>query len=166
MRIQDITKPHPDIEHQKALDKTGFWGKAAAGSIFLSQATGRLGIAHRSRAVEQPGTWGTVGGAIDPGENPEKAAIEEAREEVGHSPQPGDYLRQLDLFQSGTFRYTTFLYVVGDEFNARLNWENQGFDWFEFGNWPKPLHFGLSGTLSKPECIRIIEEEIQKYLRT
>jgi len=33
----------------------------------------RIGIAHRGRGVAQPGTWGTVGGAIDPGEQPTPA---------------------------------------------------------------------------------------------
>jgi 8-oxo-dGTP pyrophosphatase MutT (NUDIX family) len=163
MRIRDISQPHPDIEHDEVLRQTGFWGKAAAGSIFLAKNTGRIGIAHRSPNVEQPGTWGTVGGAIDPGEDPQTAAIHEAHEEVGYMQRPGDYLIQIDIFQSGTFRYTTFLYVVEQEFQARLNWENQGFGFFEFGKWPQPLHFGLAGTLSKPECQAHIQGEIAKY---
>lgn len=163
MRIRDITDPHPDIDHQTALDQTGFWGRAAAGSILMPKNTGRIGIAHRSARVEQPNTWGTIGGAIDPGEDPMQAAIEEAEEEVGYQHRDGDYLIEIDVFQSGTFRYTTFLYVIEQEFRARLNWENQGLGFFEFGKWPQPLHFGLATSLNKPAVAERILAEIDKY---
>jgi hypothetical protein len=61
-----------DSEHRDALKQTGFWGRQGAGCIFLALDTERLCIAHRSRKVEQPGTWGTWGGAIDSFESPEK----------------------------------------------------------------------------------------------
>jgi 8-oxo-dGTP pyrophosphatase MutT (NUDIX family) len=160
MRLEEIT-PHPDAAHADALARTGFWGAQAAGCIFLAKTTARIGIAHRSMSVEQPGTWGTVGGAIDPAEDPRNATIREALEEIGYRFRIGDYLLDLDLFQSGTFRYTTFLYVVQDEFQARLNWEAQGFDWFVFGQWPQPLHFGIAATLAKPQCVGIIENTIK-----
>jgi 8-oxo-dGTP pyrophosphatase MutT (NUDIX family) len=163
MRIRDVTDPHPDIDHQAALDQTGFWGRAAAGSILMAKNTCRIGIAHRSAHVEQPNTWGTIGGAIDPGEDPKQAAVEEAEEEVGYLHRDGDYLIEIDLFQSGTFRYTTFLYVIEQEFHPRLNWENQGFGFFDFGKWPQPLHFGLAATLAKPAAASLIQAEINKY---
>lgn len=169
MRITEITngRANNEAEHFQALNQTGFYGKQGAGSVFLSKATGKLGIVHRSNNpppyhVEQPGTWGTIGGAIESGEDPATAAIHEAMEEVGYHKRPGDYLEVLDTFQSGTFRYTTYLYVVESEFQPVLNWEAQGFGWFDFGNWPAPLHFGLAGTLQKPTCLQRIQAEIQK----
>jgi 8-oxo-dGTP pyrophosphatase MutT (NUDIX family) len=168
MHISEITHDHPDSEHAEALKTTGFWGKQGAGAIFLAKATGRIGIVHRSnnpppRRVEQPGTWGSIGGAVDPGEDLETAVKREGEEEVGYAPQAGDYLVHLDEFTSGTFRYTTFLYVVNDEFTTTLNWEAQDFRWFTFGEWPTPLHFGLISTFGKQPCMDIIRAEIAKY---
>lgn len=160
MRVTEIL--HPDQEHADALLQTGFWGKQGAGCIFLAKSTARIGIAHRSSRVEQPNTWGTVGGAVDTGHDLQQTIMKEAEEEVGYRHRPGDYLRDLDLFQSGSFKYTTFLYVVAEEFQARMNWETQGFDWFTLGQWPQSLHFGLVSTFSKPACLGIIQEEIQR----
>lgn len=47
-----------DYEHQKELNKTGFWGKQGAGCIFYAKDTNRYLIAHRSRYVLEPNTWG------------------------------------------------------------------------------------------------------------
>ena len=49
----------------------------------LALDTGRILLPHRSQAVEQPGTWGTWGGAIDGKEQPKTAALRELREEAG-----------------------------------------------------------------------------------
>jgi 8-oxo-dGTP pyrophosphatase MutT (NUDIX family) len=173
MKVTEIIKQEPaqpalshdELEnlHGDALARTGFWGAQGAGCIFLAMDTGRIGIVHRGPSVEQPNTWGTVGGAIDPGEDPQRAVIREGEEECGYRMQSGDYLVPLDLFESGSFRYTTFIYVVKTAFQARLNWEAQGFDWFQFGQWPTPLHFGIANTLKKPNCVAIIEAEIRKY---
>ena len=54
-----------DSEHRAELNRTGFWGKQGAGCIILAKDTGRICLPHRSQYVEQPGTWGTWGGAID-----------------------------------------------------------------------------------------------------
>ena len=51
-----------DDEHAETLAKTGFWGKQGAGSLVVAKDTGRILLAHRSRAVEQPNTWGVWGG--------------------------------------------------------------------------------------------------------
>lgn len=149
--------------HQDALDRTGFWGAQGAGCIFLAKDTGRIGIVHRGPDIQQPLTWGTIGGAIDPAEDPETAVVRECEEEVGYSRQPGDELVPLDVFVSGTFRYTTFLYVVETEFEAQLNWEAIAFRWFNFGDWPSPLHFGIRTTLAKPEPVAIIEKTIARF---
>ena len=45
-----------DDEHNAALKTTGFWGKQGAGCLFLALDTLRIGIAHRSREVEEPNT--------------------------------------------------------------------------------------------------------------
>lgn len=151
-------------ENAEALDKTGFWGKAAAGCILLAKDTGRIGIALRGPEVEQPGTWGTIGGAVVGDATPAQTVRKETPEEIGYTIRPTDKLVPLDVFESGEFRYTTFVLVVQGEFEAKLNWENKAFAWFDFGNWPRPLHFGLQKTLDKPECqskLQTLVQEVQ-----
>lgn len=135
-----------DHEHQRQLDKTGFWGAQGAGCLFAARSTRRFLVAHRSRHVEQPGTWGTWGGAIDRGEDPVEAVKREAREETGYTGEV--FIEPMYVFVKGTFRYSNFLCVVDDEFTPRLDWENQGFQWCMFGKWPRPMHFGLEALLA------------------
>lgn len=131
-----------DQEHADALAKTGFWGKQAAGCIFLARDTGRYLIAHRSPYVQEPNTWGTWGGAIDSGENPEAALRREIGEEAGyHGPL---LLKHLWTFKhSSGFQYHNYLAVVAAEFEPQLDWETQGFAWVEKGEWPQPMHPGF-----------------------
>lgn len=136
---------YDEPEHQKALDQTGFWGKQAAGAILMAKSTGRILLAFRSAEVQEPHTWGVWGGAIDDGEAPLAGAHREAAEELG-----GIRVQQaipLYVFKSGSFQYSNFLFIVGDEFSPNPTeehgWETEGYDWVEFGNWPSPLHKGL-----------------------
>lgn len=145
MRLDNIFDD--DREHQQALNQTGFWGRRGAGCIILARDTGRFCIAHRSSKVEQPGTWGTWGGAIDEGEDPASAAQREVAEEAGYSGP----MKMVPLYvfkhESG-FTYYNFLAIVEREFQPRLDWETQGYDWVEYGAWPSPLHPGLQAVLS------------------
>jgi len=135
-----------DDQHQQALDNTGFWGSAGAGCIIMAADTKRILLPKRSEWVQEPGTWGTWGGAIDSGEDPQEAALREVEEEAGYS---GGVQKMIHLFrfQSGKFRYDTFLAIVSTEFTPNLNWETEQADWFELGDFPQPLHFGLAAVL-------------------
>lgn len=159
MRIDDLfALMENDWDHARALQNTGYWGAQGAGSIPLARSTKRLLIAHRSHAVEQPGTWGTWGGAIDSGEDPKAAAARELAEEAGHL----GHLQMLPLyvFRDKSFRYSNFLAVVDDEFTPDLNWETQGYRWCTFGKWPRPLHFGLKAVLNDAASIATIRHVI------
>lgn len=152
-----------DADHQKALDDTGFWGRAGAGCILLARDTGRFLVAHRSRAVEQPGTWGTWGGAIDAAEDPAQAAIREVREETGYRGKITAFA-PLFVFKKDDFKYSNYLVIVPEEFEPRLNWESQGYRWVEFGEWPSPLHFGLKALLDDPKSHQLMQAYSYKKL--
>jgi|ERR1035437_111105 8-oxo-dGTP pyrophosphatase MutT (NUDIX family) len=155
------TSAEDERQHFDALHKTGFYGAQGAGLIFLAQSTGRFLLAERStkpppRNVEQPGTFGVWGGAIDSNEDPKTAAIREAEEECGYNGQIK--MIPLFVFRKDTFRYSNFLGVIPDEFTPRLNWESESYKWCEFGNWPKPLHFGVMAILNDPNSVQIMKE--------
>lgn len=160
MIVRDLFEAHPDAEHFDALDRTGFFGAAGAGCVFLARDTGRLLIAHRSMHVEQPNTWGGWGGAINRGENPEEAVRREVAEEAGYH---GHFeMKPLFVFAKGTFRYYNFLVIVDQEFTPVLDWETQGFEWCEWGHWPQPLHFGLVSLFGDPVSATKIQAEIAR----
>ena len=147
-----------DAEHAEALKQTGFWGRQAAGCVFVAKDTGRFCIAHRSNAVQEPGTWGTIGGAIDESEDPAEAVRREVAEETGYT---GDMqLIPLMVFRAptGSFKYHNFLAVVSTEFTPDLNWETQAYAWFKFGEWPSPLHPGLKSLLADAASNEIMRD--------
>lgn len=159
MKLFEITDSE---RHQDALEKTGFWGKAGAGCMIMAEDTKRFLMPLRSGQVEQPGTWGTWGGAIDKGKTPEQAVRQEVREEAGYA---GHFeLYPLYIFEDDEsgFKYYNFLAVVDEEFAPRLNWETSDYEWVEFGDWPQPLHFGVQGILNDPKSLAILKKKAQK----
>lgn len=127
-------------------DETGkFWGSQGAGAVFYAEDTGRILIQHRSKYVNEPSTWGVIGGAIDAGEDPEEAMIREVREETDyHGPMKAELIY---TFQSGKFQYHNFLVTVPEEFEPHHGWESQGHVWTTLDDLPEPLHFGFKALL-------------------
>lgn len=150
-----------DRDHADALEQTGFWGSRGAGCLVLAQSTGRLLVALRSQHVLEPGMYGTWGGAVDSHEQPRVAVLRELREETDYS---GDIVEVIPLyiFRSGSFEYHNFLIVVPDEFIPELDWENDGFTWCEYGDWPQPLHFGLRDLLKDSHSNQVICDNITR----
>lgn len=123
-----------------------FFGSAGAGVLIRARSTGRYLLMHRSRQVNEPGTWGLLGGAIDPGEDPREAAEREASEEAGASGVDVED-EPFYVFESGSFRFYDYLGHVDDEFEPLLNWESQGYAWVTLDELPKPLHPGIKSLL-------------------
>jgi 8-oxo-dGTP pyrophosphatase MutT (NUDIX family) len=148
-----------DDLHRSELKKTGFYGKAGAGCLIVCRATGRVCLPLRSRLVEQPFTFGTWGGALDPGEAPLDAVKRELREEAGYE---GDAeIVPAYVFESRSgFRYSNFVAIVEDEFEPELNWETLAFRWCRLDQIlidGLPLHFGLQALLDDDASFRLIE---------
>jgi guanylate kinase/8-oxo-dGTP pyrophosphatase MutT (NUDIX family) len=151
--------PSQDAIHQETLEKTGFWGAQGAGCIVMAKSTGRFLLPLRSQQVEQPGTWGVWGGAIDSDEIPMEAAKRELTEEAGYG---GDIsMKPLVMYSSGSFRYHNFLAVVDEEFEPTLDWETEKAGWFELKDFPEPLHFGLIYLLAN-SMKQIVEAQSQE----
>lgn len=131
-----------------------FWGSAGAGCVFYAEDTGRILLPLRSAYVNEPGTWGVWGGAIDPGEDARTAVMREVHEEAGYA--GAMRLTQAFVFSKGTFRYTTFLAVIPREFKPVLNWETERYAWVAPDQLPAPLHFGLRAAL--PGILQAIEQ--------
>ena len=147
-------------EHMRHLKRTGYWGRRAAGCIFLAQDSGRLCFALRSKHALEPLTYGTWGGAIDGEETPQDAVLREAREEAGIVPEPHQ-ITPLFVFRHGEiFQYHNFLVTFDAEFEPILNLENAGFSWVRFGDWPEPLHPGADALLRDDASLQVIRQHV------
>lgn len=147
-----------------------YWGTAGAGIIPVARDTGRFLISLRSRHVNEPNTWGTIGGKLDPIEpqydeedwefeddpeleDPEDAALREFEEETCSRQQPD--LVPLLVFRDDEvgFMYYNFLGVVPHEFEPCVNWETERWRWLTFDELVdlEPKHFGLESVLGDSE---------------
>lgn len=164
--IRENNDYEDESDNFKTLNASGFWGKAvgnkimAAGCIFIALSTGRILLGHRSGAVLEPNTWGGFGGASSKDDNgelevPVETVRREAGEEVGQSNVNKvikfvpSYVYKANTSNGKTFEYHNFLAFVKDEFVPSLNWENSEADWFEYGDWPSPLHFGFADLIDQ-----------------
>jgi len=137
-----------DEDYSIYTDESGeFWGNAGAGVIFRAKSTGRYLLPLRSKFVNEPGTWGVWGGAIDDSETPEQGARREVREETGYT--KSFTLKHLHRYEKGKFRYDTFLAEVPEEFDPSLDWETESFEWYDLADFPDNLHFGLDPIVPK-----------------
>jgi len=123
-----------------------YWGDKAAGCVFVAKDTGRILLAHRSDEVDfEPHTWGTWGGKIDMDETLKQAVEREVAEETGID--TAFKISPLYVYRDGSFEYHNFLVAIPFEFTPQLNWENDDSKWVEYGEWPKPLHFGMEALI-------------------
>ena len=135
-----------------------YGSRGAAGCIIMAQDTGRLMLGRRSENVTEPGTWGSLGGAIEEGSAPMQTAMYELFEETGYDGPVR--LVPLAPFRTkdGSFCYHNFLAIVEKEFTPRLDHESGGAAWFDYGEWPQPLHFGIEHLLIDDASRKVIQD--------
>lgn len=135
-----------------------FWGNVAAGILPISTSTQRILVAYRSKYVNEPHTWGVIGGKLDSGDDIKSTAMREFDEETGYS----GHIEMLPgyVFRTSGFEYHNFIGILDDEFTPRRNWETEKFEWVTYDELMElsPKHFGLKSLLGDSKSLAIIKK--------
>lgn len=117
------------------------------GALFYSQSTHRYLFLLRNGAKHN-GSWGLVGGKVEPNELPINSLKREIQEEIGNV--AFRKIIPLEHFTSDNekFEYHTYLIPVAEEFIPLLNHEHRGYAWTSIEDHPKPLHPGVWRTFN------------------
>ena len=126
------------------------------GALIYSRSTHRYLFLLRNQK-RHAGSWGLVGGGVEPGESPTAALQREIQEEIGSITY--EKIIPLEKFTSdnGTFEYHTYVIPVDFEFVPVLNDEHRGYAWTSIDDHPKPLHPGVWRTFN----FRVVLEKIK-----
>lgn len=124
-------------------DMTEKSSQEGVGSLVYARSTNRYLFLLRNKS-KHSGSWGIVGGKVDPGETVIQALVREIVEEIGQDFADRKFI-PLETFTADNkkFVYYTFLVTVEEEFVPVLNNEHRGYCWVELQDHPKPLHPGL-----------------------
>ncbi len=128
-----------------------------AGTLPICKKTGRILVAYRSIAVDEPHTWAVFGGRLNSDDsNPQEAAKRELYEETGFSDDIN--LIPVYVYKVTGFEYHNFIGIVDNEFEPDINWETEKTKWVNFDDFQKlhPKHFGLKALLNDNETLNMI----------
>lgn len=128
----------------------------AAGAFVCAANTGRFLLQQRGRDGDFAGYWGQFGGGVEAGESREAAVQRELEEETGYAGPI--FMRALKANVDAHFTYHNFAAVVPQEFTPVINAETESFGWFEFGQWPSPLHPGIEKTFNDGVSMAILRD--------
>ncbi len=122
-------------------------GHIGCGALIYCKSTKRYLFLLRNQK-RHAGSWGLVGGTVEPKETPIEALQREIVEEIGSI--TFDKIIPLEKFTSenNSFEYHTYVIPVELEFVPQLNDEHRGFAWVCIDDHPKPLHPGVWRTFN------------------
>ncbi len=126
------------------------------GALIYSITTKRYLFLLRNQK-RHAGSWGLVGGGVEPGETPIEALHREIKEEIGVIDIQKIIPLEKFTADNTNFEYHTYLLVVDEEFVPNLNSEHRGYAWTGIKDCPKPLHPGVWRTFSFKSIIDKIE---------
>lgn len=117
------------------------WGRHGAAGLFLTTQGRRGGrrvlLQLRSAHVLTPGVWALPGGALEPGESAEAAALRETEEEVGLDASRLSVVGRRPGLTHPRWSYTYVLAEAPDEtLPAHDSWEAAAHRWYDVDDVP------------------------------
>lgn len=128
-----------------------------AGALIYCAATRRYLFVLRNGHAHD-GSWGIVGGKIEPGETVVQGLYREIQEEIGLDLSDRKIV-PVEKFTSDRkhFVYHTYLIRVDSEFVPNLNHEHRGYCWVQLRDYPRPMHPGVWRTFNFQTVIDKLE---------
>lgn len=119
-----------------------------SGALCYSLKTSRFLLLQKGYGKHY-GTWGVVGGKLQPHESPIDGLKREVYEETNFSLADNKII-PLETFISSNkvFHFYTYMCIVNDEFIPILSDEHIGWAWATLHNFPTPMHPGLKQSLN------------------
>jgi len=140
-----------DFEDYDNTSGDNFWGNVGAGVLPICIKTKRILMQFRSVEVNEPFTFGVIGGKLDE-ENETQSNIEEVveREFQEETSCKSNFKKLIPSFiynsPNNTFTYYNFIGLLEEEFEPIPDWETDYFQWMsydEFMECQNKWHFGL-----------------------
>lgn len=144
-----------------------YWGSRAAGILAFAKETKRFLIAYRSIMVNEPHTWGIVGGKIERGEDFIQGATREFVEETSFD--SFEEIIPVYRFSDRGFQYQNFIGIAPKEFSPVERedpWEGENYYETEEFRWvsleelveiPKK-HFGVANLLKDEATFKFMKK--------
>lgn len=156
------------------LEARKYWGAQGAGVLAIAVDTGNWLVALRSATVQEPNTWGGIGGKIDPADhaNPQDAAKREFFEETGYA-GPMSMMKAFvyqsperdPITRTPIFTYHNFIgEIKKGRWEPKPNWETEQFAWVSSEELIDlhPKHYGLEALIrNSGDIIHALSEKHQ-----
>jgi len=116
---------------------------SSTGALIYCASTRRYLFLLRNSS-RHAGSWGIVGGKVEPGETVIQGLHREIREELGGEIRDAKII-PIEQYTSDDNRFVFYTYLISveEEFAPMLNAEHRGYCWVRLEDHPKPLHPGV-----------------------
>lgn len=129
--------------------------KRGVGCLIFAKDTQRYLFGLRSDDVEDSRTWGIWGGSVED-EDASDTLKREVVEETGYTGPIKFHYVNSNNFHGMT--YDNYIGTVEKEFKPKLNFEHYDYKWVEYGDWPRPLHYGAKDLIDNLDIKKIDHE--------
>jgi len=119
--------------------------KKSAGVLLICNSTGNFLLLKRGKSAFLPHTWSVVAGGMEEGETPLESIKRELKEETNIDPTPVKF--QFFEHQNDIKLFDLFLGYCEEEYECKLDSENDDWGWFNMDNLPGPLFPTLYSSL-------------------
>jgi len=117
----------------------------AAGVLLICEKTGNFLLLERNKLAFFPKTWSVVAGAMEEGETSLETVKRELKEETQIDPTPIRF--QFFETQYDFKSFDLYLGYCEEEYECKLDRENDNWGWFNMNNLPHPLFPTLYSSL-------------------
>lgn len=155
-----------EIEAARRLSKiqAGRETGRGAGALMYCPDTNRFLLLKRSENCDEPHTWCSGGGGVEPGEALHEAVRREYEEETGFDQNESCDLHYLGMQTHPGFEFHNYLGLVDNEFEPQLNDEHTDSQWLHWKDFPvDEMHPHMWRAFTSDEGQALIRKHTNAY---